>query len=412
MKEIFPDLKQVKYKGPDSKDPVSFKVYDPDRVVGGVKKMSELLPFSVAAWHSMCNPLTDMFGSGTITYPWASGGGDPQVEMRMRGLAEFAQKLQINYFCFHGRDLFTEAEGLTDQHANYMRQSKLLLSIMVDHNLQLGWGTENLFSHPRYAQGAFNSPYADVAGRAAAEVQIMLDITNTLGGKNYVLWGGRVGINSVLNQDVGKELDTIGHIYRKITDFAERNMSNIQLLEEPKGKEPTEEMQYSRDVVTTLYFLERAGVADAFKLNLECNHADLAGLPFQHEVHLARVLGNKIGGVDANSGAPHTGWDVDRYQESLPDAVYGYMEIDKQGGLGNGVINHDAKPRRPSYSIQQKAIGHIMAMDLWAAAVLTVERLKEDGRIESMLKNKYSSHFESKIGKLISGDGVFLSPRI
>ncbi|MFC1755502.1 xylose isomerase, partial [Thermoproteota archaeon] len=295
-------------------------------------------------------------------------------------------------------------EKFAKQEENYREQAQLLKKILGDKNIKLGWGTENLFSHPMYAQGSLNSPYPYVAARAAAEVRLMMEITHQLGGENYVLWGGRVGYDSLLVTDMEKEMNNLGNIYRAIVNYQKRCFPEIQLLEEPKGKEPTT-FQYARDAATTLNFFRAIGVFDAFKLNLEGNHGDLAGVDLEHELTVARINGNKIGGIDANSGVPMVGWDVDRYQEIFKDALLAWRQVDLQGGMGTGVINHDAKPRRQSTSMREKAIGHIMAMDLWALALLTVEEMKADGSLDKLRNQIYKRYDETEIGgKISTGD--------
>ena len=400
MQEILPEIPKIKYEGPDSDNPLSFRWYEPSRKVNG-KTMAKHLRFSIAAWHSVGNGLRDIFGDETLTFPWKGEPQEKATEMRMQALAELAHKLQAPFVCFHGRDLFTEDPNYATQESNYHRQAKLLGSILSDYGIRLGWGTENLFSHPMYAQGSLNSPFPKVAARAAAEVKLMLDITNELRGENYVLWGGRVGYQSLLVTNMEREIANLGNLYRAIADYRGKNYPGIQLLEEPKPKEP-QIHQYSHDAATTLNFLRAAGIIDAFKLNIEVNHAELAGKTFEHELTVARINGNKIGGVDANSGAEFAGWDVDRYMESYPDALLGWNQIHLQGGLGSGVINHDAKPRRESTSWREKVIGHVMAMDLFAKALLAVEEGRLDA-IRQLRDAQYSSYDDTVLGTTISG---------
>jgi xylose isomerase len=408
QQQSFNDLPQVKYEGPDSKNALSFRYYDPDKIVNG-KSMKDHLRFSAAAWHTVCNEVSDPFGPGTISYEWAGKKPEEQAEAKQIAVVKFAEALSIPYFCFHGRDLFTDDADFAKQEALYHKQADKLKTIMGDHDIKLGWGTENLFSPLFYAQGALNAADARVAARAMAEIGLMGDITKKLGGESYVLWGGRVGYTSRVMQSMEKELGNMGNVYRAIVGHFSQKHPNIQLLEEPKAKEPTI-FQYSRDVATTLNFLRSLGpeVFDAFKMNVEGNHAELAGLTLGHELEVARINGKKIGGIDANSGVAFTGWDVDRYQENFVDAVDGWDQVDRQGGLGKAVINHDAKPSRTSTDIRQKMIGHVMAMDLWARALLTVEDMKADGTIEKLRNDRYRTYDELEIGKVIKAGTLSL----
>lgn len=400
MKEIFPTISQIQYEGSDSTNPLSFRFYNPTQKVGD-KTMAEHLRFSLAAWHTACNGLADPFGDPTIVYPWAGESVSQQAEAKQMAVCELAQKLQIPFMCFHGRDLFTAAPDFSIQEANYAKQAQILMNMMEDYGVKLGWGTENLFSDPKlWPQGSLNASQPWVAARAAAEIGLMIDMTQRLGGKNYVFWGGRVGYEDLMSDDVSLEQAVMASIYGTCIDYKKAYHPDLQLLEEPKGKEPTI-FQYARDVATASNFLRANGFFDDFKFNIEGNHADLAGVTFHHEMYMARIAGGKIGGIDANSGVPQVGWDVDRYQESFRDALLGWLEVEKQGGLGTGVINHDAKPRRASTDIRQKVIGHIMAMDLWAKALLTVEKMRQDGTIDQIVYDKYADYEETELGREI-----------
>lgn len=395
MADIFPEIPVLEYGGPDCKDPMKFRHYNPET-------MASIFRFAMAAWHSVCNGLADPFGEETIVYPWDGLSESKATEQRMVGLGELAYKLRIPFVCFHGRDLFTDHEDFRQQEKNYRAQAKLFKSIIIDgFGRKLGWGTENLFGPKMYAQGSLNSPFPRVVARAAAEVKLMLGITDELEGENYVLWGGRVGYQSMLVNDVEMELGTtLPNIYRMIAHHVKKNFSRIQLLEEPKAKEP-KYFQYARDVATTLNFLRAIELLDMFKLNIEGNHAELAGLTLEHELLMARMAGGLIGGIDANSGAFATGWDVDRYQENLLETVLAWNQVDLQGGLGTGVINHDAKPRRESTSIIEKVIGHRAAMDLWARGRKVVEAAKKDGRIAKIRQETYAGFDKTAIGRSI-----------
>lgn len=395
----FATIPQIKYKGPDSTNPMSFRFYNPEKVIAG-KTMKDHLRFAIAAWHTVCNPLADPFGPGTVEYEWAGLPEAQLKEARMLALAQFAQKLNAPYVCFHGRDLFTPDADFNIMEKNYERQAKTLKKILGDHGIALGWGTEDLFSDPMYAQGSLNSPYPRVVARACAEIRNMANITSFLEGCSYVLWGGRVGYQSRVSNDVEKEIHILGNVYRAIVEYFRQHVAKLQLLEEPKAKEP-KIFQYSRDVATTANFLRSIGVLDSFKFNIEGNHAELAGVELGHECTIARIIGNKIGGIDANSGVPMTGWDVDEYHRVFNDAFEAWEQIDLQGGLGKAVINHDAKPRREGPSIEEKVFGHIMAMDLWALALRQVEKKKVDGAIQRIIQETYSGFDQEDVGRQI-----------
>ena len=404
--KIFPTLPQVKYGGPDSDNPLEWAVYNPARIVGE-KTMKDHLRFAIPAWHVVCQELRDPFGGPTAEYPW-DGETRPATrqEMKIRGLFEMAQKLGVDFYCFHGRDLFSPNDSDYRAHAvAYRTQMKMLKKLQNEYGMQLGWGTENLFSPKMYADGAFNHRNPKIAARAMADVKTMMEVTAFLGGLNYVFWGGRIGYKNIGVNDMTMEKNVIGHAYAALNDHRRKAHPGLQPLEEPKGAEPTA-LQYSRDAETTLNFLRAWSLFDDFKLNIEGNHALLAGTTLAHEVEAARLAGNKIGGIDANSGYANVGWDVDRFPEphDFLDMVLAWRQVDLQGGLRRAVINFDAKPERTAWDMQQKLAGIVNGMDLWAAALLTVEQMKADESprsFERLRAAAYADYGSTELGRAL-----------
>lgn len=403
---IFPTIPEIKYGGPDTQNPFEWAVYNPEQKVNG-KTMKQTLRFALPAWHCVNQYLADQFGPGTADFPW-DGEADigRKQEMKMRGLFELAVKLGIEFYCFHGRDLFFPDDLNFQRHAQvYSVQSQKLKKLQNEYGVRLGWGTENLFSPKMYADGAFNNRNPKIAARGAAEVKVMMDVSAFLDALSYVFWGGRIGYKNLAVNDMGIEKQVVGGIYQALNEYRKRTHPVLQPLEEPKGREPTI-VQYARDVDTTLNFLRQFGLFDDFKLNIEGNHALLAGVTLPHELESARIQGGKIGGIDANSGYALVGWDVDRYPEphDFSDTVLGWRQVDLQGGLGKAVINFDAKPERTAWSIEEKVIGLIMGMDLWASALLTVEEMKRDIRpnsFEALRAAQYDDYRGTDLGNAL-----------
>jgi len=284
---------------------------------------------------------------------------------------------------------------------------RLLKRLQEEYGVRLGWGTENLFSPKMYADGSFNHRNPKIAARAVADVKLMMDVTGFLDGLNYVFWGGRIGYKNPAVNDMATEKRVLGNLYRVLNEYRRNVHPTLQPLEEPKGREPTI-VQYSRDADTTLNFLRAFGLFEDFKLNIEGNHALLAGVSLPHELEAARIAGNKIGGIDANSGYALVGWDVDRYPEphDFADTVLAWRQVDLQGGLGNAVINFDAKPERTAWSIEEKVIGIIMGMDLWATALLTVHDMKADKSetsFERLRAAQYQAYQNTELGRAMFG---------
>jgi xylose isomerase len=402
--EQFTDIPTIAYKGPESADPLSFRYYNPDEVING-KTMEEHMRFSIVAWHSVCGEGADPFGPGCIEYPWKNEDAGTQQKRKIWALMELGSKLQMPYFAWHGRDLAIEDPDLGQYEKNLHTAAAIIKSANETYGRKLAWGTENLFSHPRYAEGAFTSPYPDVVARAAAEVVNMMAVTADLGGTGYVFWGGREGYDALQNTDMALELDNVGTMYNLLIDHLQKNHPGIEAWEEPKAKEP-KMFQYARDVATTLAFIRKYGLVGKLKCNIEGNHTNLAGLTLAHDLRVARI-NDALGSIDANDGDLLTGWDVDEYQHDYKATVAAWAEVDLNGGLHQGYLNFDAKPRRTSTTIRDKVIGHIVGIDSWAYAMRMVEKRKADGVVDGMVAERYSG-YNSGIGADIKAGTVTL----
>lgn len=396
MGELFKDVPKIKYEGKDSRNPLAFKYYNPEEVVGD-KTMAEHLRFSVAYWHTFTGEGVDPFGMGTMVRPWNSLQ-DPMelAKARVEAAFEFMQKLGVEYFCFHDRDIAPEGETLAETNRNLDEIVALIKEKMEETGIKLLWGTANLFAHPRFVHGAATSPNADVFAYAAAQVKKALEITKELGGENYVFWGGREGYETLLNTDMGLEQDNLARFFQMAIDYAEEIGFTGQFLIEPKPKEPTKH-QYDFDVATVLSFLRKYGLEKYFKMNIEANHATLAGHTFQHELHLARVNG-VLGSVDANQGDMLLGWDTDQFPTDIYTTTLAMYEILKNGGLHSGGLNFDAKVRRASFEPVDLFYGHIAGMDAFARGLKAAHKLLENKVLEEFVAERYNSYCEG-IGK-------------
>ena len=339
---VFPDIPHVKYEGPDSRNPLAFKHYNPDEIVGG-KRVADHLRFSMAFWHTMNAGLTDPFGVATAIRPWDGLTDEMEIaRMKMQGIFELASKLQIPFFCFHDRDIAPEGETLRETNSKLDEIVALAAKLEKDHPVGLLWGTANLFSNPRFMFGAATSPNAEVFAYAAAQVKKALEVTKELGGENYVFWGGREGYETLLNTDMKRELDNVGRFMHMAVDYAKSIGFTGQFLFEPTPKEPTKH-QYDFDAGTILGFLRGYDLIDHVKLNIETNHATLAGHTMQHELHTARING-VLGSVDANQGDLLLGWDTDQFPTDLYETTLAMYEILKNDGLHSGGLNFAGAP--------------------------------------------------------------------
>lgn len=397
MSEFYPGISKVKYEGAGTKNPLAFRYYNPDEMIAG-KSMREHLKFAMSYWHTMCANGVDMFGVGTIDKSY--GTTDPMEQAKNKALAAFElmDKLDIEYFCFHDRDIAPEADTLKETNARLDVIVGLIEELMKKHNKKLLWGTANLFTNPRFMNGGGTSPSADVFAFSAAQVKKALEITVRLGGQGYVFWGGREGYETLLNTDMGLELDNMARLMRLAVDYGRSIGFKGDFFIEPKPKEPTKS-QYDFDAASVLAFLRKYGLDKDFKLNLEANHATLAGHTFQHELRMARI-NDALGSVDANQGDLLLGWDTDQFPTNIPDNTMAMYEILKAGGLKNGGLNFDAKPRRASNTNEDIFYSYIAGMDSFALGLRKAVAIIEDGRLDQFVADRYAS-FTTGIGKEI-----------
>ncbi len=396
LNEFFKDVPEIKYEGSKSKNPLAFKYYNPDEKVGN-KTMKEHLRFAVAYWHTLTGSGQDPFGAGTMIRLWDKTT-DPmeKAKMRMRANFEFIQKLGIPFYCFHDRDIAPEGDSLKETNKNLDEIVKLAKELQNATGIKLLWGTANLFSHPRYVHGASTSCNANVFAYAAAQVKKALEVTLELGGVNYVFWGGREGYETLLNTDLGLELDNLARFLRMAVDYAKEIGFKGQFLIEPKPKEPTKH-QYDFDSATVMGFLKKYDLDKYFKLNIEVNHATLAYHTFQHELRLARING-MLGSIDANQGDLLLGWDTDQFPTDIYLTTLAMYEILLAGGFTTGGTNFDAKVRRASFEPVDLFYGHIAGMDAFAKGLKVAYKLIEDKVFENFIAERYKSYREG-IGK-------------
>ncbi|HOB90976.1 MAG: xylose isomerase [Bacillota bacterium] len=405
MKEFFPEVKRVQFEGKESRNPLAFRYYNPEQVVGD-KTMAEHLRFSVAYWHAITGDGKDMFGSGSAIRPW-DDLKDPMEVAKARAYAcfEFMEKMQIQYFCFHDTDLAPEGASLRETFKNIDEIVEILKELMAKTGRKLLWGTSNLFGHPRFMHGAATSPDPKVFAYAAARVKRAMEITKELGGENYVFWGGREGYETLLNTDMKLELDNLARFLHMAVDYAKEIGFTGQLLIEPKPKEPTKH-QYDFDTATVIGFLKTYGLDEHFKINIEANHATLAGHTFQHELRVARING-MLGSVDANQGDELLGWDTDQFSTNVYATTLAMYEILLNGGLAPGGLNFDAKVRRGSYEPIDLFYGHIAGMDAFAKGLLVAQRLVESGELEQFISNRYAGYRTGIGAKIVNGEVGF-----
>ena len=403
--EKFPTIKKVKYEGPNSKNPLAFKFYDAKKMVLG-KTMEEWLPFAMAWWHNLGAAGTDMFGRDTInkTFGASEKGTMEHAKAKVDAGFEFMQKLGINYFCFHDVDLVPEDEDINVTNARLDEISDYILLKMKETGIKYLWGTANMFSNPRFMNGAGSSNSAEVYCFAAAQIKKALDITVKLGGRGYVFWGGREGYETLLNTDVKFEQENIAHLMHLAVDYGRKIGFKGDFYIEPKPKEPMKH-QYDFDAATAIGFIKQYGLDKDFKLNIEANHATLAGHTFEHDLRIASI-NDMLGSIDANQGDPILGWDTDEFPFDVYSATFAMLEVIKSKGLTGG-FNFDAKTRRPSNTIEDMFEAYILGMDTFALGLINASKIIEDGRIEEFIKQKYSS-FEEGIGVRIRDNAVTL----
>jgi xylose isomerase len=387
-KTIFAEFPTVRFGGPDSSDEFAYRWYDADRVVLG-KPLREHLRFAVAYWHSLAMNGSDPFGAPTILRPWMNGS-DPMAAARAKADAAFDlfHVLDVPFFTFHDRDIAPEGDSLRQSLRNVHEMADYLGTKITDSKTRLLWGTANLFSHPRFMSGAATNPDPDVFAYSATIVKHCMDITKALGGENYVLWGGREGYETLLNTDMKQELRQLGRFLTLVVEYKHKIGFDGQILIEPKPKEPTVH-QYDFDAATVFGFLKQFGLEDEVKVNLEANHALLAGHTFEHEISTAANLGI-LGSLDINRGDPLLGWDTDQFPNDLQSMTLAMYYVIKAGGLGKGGMNFDAKIRRQSIDPEDLVHAHIGGIDLCARAFLTAARLFEEGQLAGEVAARYA----------------------
>lgn len=397
MKEYFNNIKQVKYEGPDSKNPLAFKYYDADRIIMG-KPMREHLPFAMAWWHTLVATGTDMFGPGTQDKTFgAELGTMAHAKAKVDAGFEFMKKLGIEYFCFHDVDLVPEADDINETNRRLDEISDHILVRMKETGIKCLWGTANMFANPRFMNGAGSTNSVDVYCFAAAQIKKALDITVKLGGKGYVFWGGREGYETLLNTDVKFEQENIAALMHMAVNYGRKIGFKGTFLIEPKPKEPMKH-QYDYDAATAIGFVRQYGLDKDFKMNIEANHATLAGHTFQHDLRISAANG-MLGSIDANQGDLLLGWDTDQFPFDVYETTMCMYEVLKAGGIPVG-LNFDAKTRRPSYTLEDMFYAHILGMDTFALGLIKAAAIIEDGRIDDFVKERYAS-FDSPTGKKI-----------
>ncbi len=402
MKELFPTVPHIKYEGPESTNPLAFKFYDPERLVFG-KTLREQLKFSMAWWHTLCATGTDMFGAGTADKSFGYELGTmEQAKAKVDAGFEFMDKLGIDYFCFHDVDIAPEADDINETNRRLDEITDYIKEKMSESGKRLLWGTANLFSNPQYVNGAGSTNSADVFAFAAAQIKKALDLTVKLGGTGYVFWGGREGYETLLNTDLSFEVDNIARLMRLAVDYGRKIGFEGDFYIEPKPQEPMKH-QYDHDAATSIEFLRRYGLDKDFKLNIEANHATLAGHTFQHDLRIAGDAG-MLGSIDANQGDLLLGWDTDEFPYDVLEMTLAMYELLKAGGFSNGGLNFDAKNRRASYEPEDMFYAFILGMDTCALGLLKAARLIKDGRIDNFVRDRYASYSEGIGKKIVDGE--------
>ncbi|MCE4363350.1 xylose isomerase [Xanthomonas hortorum] len=394
-KEYFPGIGKIGFEGRDSDNPLAFKVYDANKQIGD-KTMAEHLRFAVAYWHSFCGNGADPFGPGTRAYPWDVGNTAlNRAEAKADAAFEFFTKLSVPYYCFHDIDLSPDADDIGEYERNLKHMVGIAKQRQADTGVKLLWGTANLFSHPRYMNGASTNPDFNVVARAAVQVKAAIDATVELGGENYVFWGGREGYACLHNTQMKREQDNMARFLTLARDYGRAIGFKGNFLIEPKPMEPMKH-QYDFDSATVIGFLRQHGLDQDFKLNIEANHATLSGHSFEHDLQVASDAG-LLGSIDANRGNPQNGWDTDQFPTDLYDTVGAMLVVLRQGGLAPGGLNFDAKVRRESSDPQDLFLAHIGGMDAFARGLEVANALLTSSPLEQWRAERYAS-FDSGAG--------------
>ncbi len=396
----FPMIKEVKYEGPRTENPFAYRHYDPEQEILG-KPMKEHLRFAAAYWHTMTQDGSDPFGDPVNIRSWEGENPLETAKNRVEAFFELLEKLHIEYFCFHDVDIAPAGDSLEEFFQNIDTITDLIKEKMEQTGIKLLWNTANLFSHPRFVHGAASSSNAEVFAYAAAQVKKGLDVSKKLNGKNYVFWGGREGYESLLNTDMKFEQDNIARLFKMAVAYGEKIEHKPQFLIEPKPKEPSKH-QYDFDAATTMAFIQKYDLSGDFKLNLEANHATLAGHTFEHELTVARCY-DALGSIDANQGDLLLGWDTDEFPTNIYDTTLAMYEILKNGGIAPGGINFDSKVRRSSFEMEDLLLAHIAGMDTFARGLKAAARLIEEEFFDTIKEKRYAS-YKSGVGERIVMD--------
>ena len=387
MTDYFKNIDEIKFEGPDSNNPLSFKFYDENKIVFG-KSMKDNLRFATCYWHTFTWPGLDPFGGPTLERPWMKAG-DPlkMAELKLEEAFNFFSKIKTPFFCFHDRDISPEGQTYKETQKNFFHIIDLMEKKMHDTGMKLLWGTANAFSHKRYMSGASTNPDPRVFAYKAAQVKDCMDATMRLGGENYVLWGGREGYETILNTNIGLEMDNLKRFLQLVVDYKHKIGFKGQILIEPKPHEPTKH-QYDFDSASCLALIRKAGLEGEIKLNIEANHATLSGHSYEHEI--AYAIANKaLGSLDINRGDLLLGWDTDQFPNNVADLLIAFYHIFSNGGLGKGGLNFDAKIRRQSIDPADLFYAHIGGMDICAKALISVEKLINDNELLKYTKKRY-----------------------
>ena len=395
-KEYYKGIGVIKYEGKESDNPLAFKYYNPDKIVAG-KSMREHFKFSIAYWHSFCGQGADPFGPGTQNFAWDQSNDPIQAAKDKADAAfEFISKMGFDYFCFHDYDLVKEGATLEESEKNLVAITDYIREKQLQSGIKLLWGTANCFSNPRYMNGAATNPEFNVLARAGGQVKLALDATIKLDGENYVFWGGREGYMSLLNTDMGRELDHMGQFLAMARDYARAQGFKGNFFIEPKPMEPMKH-QYDFDTATAIGFLKQYELDKDFKINIEVNHATLAKHTFQHEIEVAAKAG-MLGSIDANRGDYQNGWDTDQFQNNIQETTEAMLVLLKAGGLQGGGVNFDAKIRRNSTDIDDIFYAHIGGADTFARALVIADKIISSSPYNQLRKERYNS-FDSGKGK-------------
>ena len=400
-KEYFKGISDIQFEGRQSDNPLAYKFYNPEQVVAG-KTMREHFKFAMAYWHTLCGTGGDPFGPGTKQFPWATSS-DPIIAAREKADAafEFITKMGFDYYCFHDYDLVDEGNSLVESEKRVLKTVDYLKEKMKASGVKLLWGTANLFSHPRYMNGAASNPNFEVVARAGAQLKIAIDATIELNGENYVFWGGREGYMTLLNTQMKLELDNIGRFMRMARDYARKQGFKGAFFIEPKPMEPTKH-QYDFDAATSINFIREQGLEKDFKLNIEVNHATLAQHTFQHELQVAANAG-MLGSIDANRGDYQNGWDTDQFPNNILETTEAMLVFLKSGGLQGGGINFDAKTRRNSTDLEDIFLAHIGGADTFARALLVADAVLTQSNYDNLLGERYASFTQGKGAEFVDG---------